>query len=77
MSRESDQARRFVTGDRVRIDIPNEAHPDHSRYHGRHGRVIALIPADGDRHGQRYRVDFDTGGYDDFPPWFLRPPIAV
>ena len=32
----------FEEGDRVRIDIPDEADPDH-RLHGEHGEVAAII----------------------------------
>jgi len=78
MSKESDQVQRFAPGDRVRVDIPDETHPDHRKYHGSHGEVIAVIPDDEVDDGrQKYRVDFDTGGYADFPYWHLRPPIAV
>ena len=78
MSRESDHVQRFATGDRVRVDIPDETHPDHRRHHGRHGRIIAVIPEDAaDEEERKYRVDFDTEGYADFPHWFLRPPISV
>ena len=78
MSRESDQAQRIATGDRIRVDIPDETHPDHRKYHGRHGRVIAIIPDDEvDETRRKYRVDFDVEGYADFPHWHLRPPIAL
>lgn len=77
-SRESDQVQRFTPGDRVRVDIPDEAHPDHRKYHGRHGEVIAVIPGDRvEEERRKYRVDFDVEGYADFPYWHLRPPIAV
>lgn len=78
MSREPDQVRRFAPGDRVRVDIPDEAHPDHRRYHGRHGEIIAIIPEDAtDEWERRFRVDFDAEGYADLPFWHLRPPISI
>lgn len=78
MTRDTDQVHRFGRGDRVRVDIPDEAHPDHRKYHGRHGEVIAVIPDDEVDEGRRkYRVDFDGDGYADFPQWHLRPPIAI
>ena len=36
----------FSTGDRVRIDIPDETDPDHEAYHGVHGRVTAILTDD-------------------------------
>lgn len=82
MSEERPLVREYVTGDRVRVDIPDESHPDHDRYHGKHGRVIATLPAagedvtGGDRREQKVRVEFDGGGYADFERLFLRPPIV-
>lgn len=73
----ANRAQRVSRGDRVRVDIPDEAHPDHARHHGRHGRVIAVIPESAtSRDEVTYRVDFDDGGYADFPDWHLRPPIV-
>jgi ribosomal protein L21E len=66
----------FDVGDRVRIDIPDEAHPDHP-HHGKNGEVIAAIPvaetADGeaDQHGRQFRVALDVGGVVDVRPYFL------
>ncbi len=34
---------RFNTGDRVRVDIPDEGDPDHERYRGRHGTISTII----------------------------------
>lgn len=77
MSGEADPVHRFVPGDRVRVDVPDETDPDHRRYHGRHGQVIAIIPDDQvDEERRRFRVEFDVEGYADFPYWKLRPPIA-
>ena len=66
-------------GDRVRIDIPDEADPDH-RYHGEHGEVVAVTRNDvrlstGDgRDSSLYRVRLASGQEVDF--WWrdLRPP---
>lgn len=37
---------RFTEGDRVRVDLPDENDPDHDRYHGLHGTVIAIVEDD-------------------------------
>lgn len=37
---------RFCEGDRVRIDIPNEADPDFSRLHGEIGEIVGLLEDD-------------------------------
>lgn len=76
---ESHHGQRFAPGDRVRVDIPDETHPDHRRQHSRHGQVIAIIPDDESVPDtqRKYRVAFDDGGYADFPFWHLRPPIVV
>lgn len=80
MSEERPPVREYATGDRVRVDIPDETHPDHERYHGKHGRVVATLPAAGPDGGggreRRFRVEFDGGGYADFERFFLRPPIV-
>lgn len=80
MSREQPLAEEYAPGDRVRVDIPDETHPDHDRYHGNHGYVIAVLPStagDGPSvGGPRVRVEFDGGGYADFGLAFLRPPIV-
>ncbi|MFB6361338.1 MAG: hypothetical protein ABEH59_08460 [Halobacteriales archaeon] len=78
----TDQVRNetFDVGDRVRIDIPDETHPDHP-YHGKNGEVIATIPvaetadATADQRGRQFRVALDVGGVVDVRPYFLRPPI--
>lgn len=78
----SDQVRGapYEVGDRVRIDIPDETHPEHL-HHGTNGEIIAVMP---DRQGQRpdidpasvqYRVDLDTEGVVDVRAHFVRPPI--
>jgi len=72
---------RFSKGDRVRIDIPDEADPDHQEYHGEHGRIIAVLSDDADsltadeRDAQLYRVTFDSGETADFRWRDLRSPI--
>ena len=70
----------YGVGDRVRIDIPDETDSDHRRYHGRHGTIIAVIPASPETpSGEdvvRFRVDLDAGSYADFSVRDLRPPIT-
>lgn len=71
------QTERVSQGDRVRVDIPDESNPDHDRHHGRHGEVIAVLTDSGTEVLElTYRVEFDDGGYEDFPQWHLRPPIT-
>lgn len=68
-------------GDRVRIDIPDESDPDHDRYHGKHGKIISVIPDAGNsstrdsRDADLFRVEFDGGDFADFSRRDLRPPI--
>ena len=82
MSSETNRASRWSEGDRVRVDIPDETDPDHRRFHGRHGRVIAIVPrcssgeAEADPDRSKYRVEFDGGGYADLRWYDLRPPIV-
>ena len=38
--------RRFETGDRVRIDIPNEGDPDHERLHRKQGTIVEILEDD-------------------------------
>ncbi|WP_178915582.1 hypothetical protein [Natronomonas gomsonensis] len=40
---------RFVEGDRVRVDIPDATDPDHDRWHGRVGVVVAIREDDAGR----------------------------
>ncbi|QGA81987.1 hypothetical protein [Halomicrobium sp. LC1Hm] len=72
----------YDTGDRVRIDIPNAADPDHERLHGEHGEVVEVIDDDagentGDpRDSRLYRVRLEDGGDTEDVRWRdLRPPI--
>jgi len=57
----------FTTGDRVRVDIPDETDPDHERYHGCHGTVSKVIEDDAsietgdERDGIIYRIEFEDG----------------
>lgn len=72
----------WSTGERVRVDIPDEANPRHHRYHGHHGTIVARIPPSDDEAGdfmarEKFRVEFDTGGAADFHATELRPPISV
>jgi hypothetical protein len=66
----------FDVGDRVRIDIPDETHPDHP-HHGKNGEIIAEIPGDSrnDRGGRQLRVALDIGDVVDVRPFEVRPPI--
>lgn len=77
----SDQARRLSleVGDRVRIDIPDETHPDH-HHHGTNGEIIAVLSAIDrssldQRQAGRFRVELDTDGIVDVRAEYLRPPI--
>lgn len=71
---------RFVVGDRVRIDIPDETDPDHEVYHGTHGQVIKTLTDAGDamtgdkRDRLLYRIELDSGETADFRWRDLRPP---
>lgn len=71
----------FNTGDRVRIDIPDEADPDHETYHGNHGTLVKTLrdtaaATTGDsRDNTIYRVKLDDGEVADFRWRDLRPPI--
>lgn len=73
---------KFVEGDRVRIDIPDETDPDHEPYHGVHGRVTAILTDDvGEVTGETgesrlYRITLETGETMDFRRRDLRPPIT-
>jgi ribosomal protein L21E len=72
---------RFVEGDRVRVDIPDETDPDHDHYHGVHGTIVSVIEDDAstvtgdDREGRIFRVDLETGVVTDFRWRDLRPPV--
>jgi len=72
---------RFAEGDRVRVDIPDEADLDHNRYHGQHGEVVSVLTDDAEtvtadeRDSQQYRVALETGEMADFRWRDLRPPI--
>ena len=72
---------RFAEGDRVRVDIPDEADLDHNRYHGQHGEIVSILSDDAgtvtadDRDSQLYRVALENGEIADFRLRDLRPPI--
>ncbi|OIB56159.1 hypothetical protein [Natrialba sp. SSL1] len=72
---------RFTTGDRIRVDIPDESDPDHEQYHGRHGTVSRIIEDDAaaetgdERDGIIYRIEFENGITADFRWRALRPPL--
>ena len=71
----------FTTGDRVRVDIPDETDPDHDRYHGLHGRVVTVLEDDvseitGDDHDAViYRIELENEETADFRWRDLRPPF--
>lgn len=71
---------RFETGDRVRVDIPDETDPDHKQHHGEHGEVIKIFHDDaGNETGDKrdsviYRVELNDEIVD--LRWRdLRPPL--
>lgn len=73
--------RRFECGDRVRIDIPDEADPDF-RWHGEHGEVVDFIEDDAGRETEDerdsgvYRVKLEDHGTTLDVRWRdLRPPL--
>ena len=69
----------FREGDRVRIDIPDQADPDFERFHEEHGVVVAILDDDAGsetsdtRDSQLYRVELDMGETMDFRWRDLRP----
>lgn len=70
---------RFSTGDRVRVDIPDETDPDFEHFHDSEGVVIAVeeddagIETGDERDSTIYRVKFETGEKMDFRWRDLRP----
>ncbi len=70
---------RFSSGDRVRIDIPDETDPDFRLYHGQVGEVVETMQDDAgletgdERDSVIYRVELDNGKADDFRWRDLRP----
>jgi ribosomal protein L21E len=73
---------RFETGDRVRIDIPDETDTDHDAFHGEHGTITDVIEDDAgeitgsESDSRLYRIEVEEGGTHDFRERDLRPPIA-
>lgn len=71
---------RFSEGDRVRVDIPDETDPDHERYHGVRGTVVATLEDDAgratgdERDSLLFRVELEDGNIEDFRWRDLRPP---
>jgi ribosomal protein L21E len=71
---------RFSEDDRVRVDIPDETDPDHERYHGVQGTVVAVLEDDADRatgderDSLLFRVELEDGYVEDFRWRDLRPP---
>ena len=72
---------RFAEGDRVRVDIPDETDPEHTKFHGEHGKVVNVLTDDAgevttdERDSQLFRVALETGETVDFRWRDLRPPI--
>lgn len=71
---------RYVKGDRVRVDIPDETDPDHERYHGEEGTIVDVrsdnagsVTGD-ERDSTLYRVELDSGETVDLRWRDLRPP---
>lgn len=71
--------RRFVEGDQVRIDIPDQSDPDHQRYHGETGEIAEIIHDDAGHHSGDGRdsylfyVALDDGRTEHFRWRDLRP----
>lgn len=69
----------FNVGDRVRVDIPDEADPDYDIHHGRQGEVAEVIVDDAgeetldERDSIIYQIKFDNGETGDFRWRDLRP----
>lgn len=72
---------RFTGGDRVRVDIPTEADPNHELYHGQNGIITEVLKDDAgtvtgdEREGTIFRVELDDGETADFRWRDLRPPL--
>lgn len=72
-------SKRFVPGDRVRVDIPDERDPEHDEYHGKHGVVREVRTDDAgettgdERDGYLFTVELDSGPVTDFRWRDLRP----
>jgi hypothetical protein len=70
---------RFTTGDRVRVDIPDETDPDHEDFHRKQGVVVAVFTDEaGDETGDErddvlFRIEFEDGTTMDFRWRDLRP----
>jgi ribosomal protein L21E len=70
---------RFSEGDRVRVGIPDETDPDHERYHGVRGTVVATLEDDAgratgdERDSLLFRVELENGHVEDFRWRDLRP----
>ena len=62
---------RFSPGDRVRIDIPNQADPDFDDLHGEHGTITDVLTDDAvdvtgiEADSLLYRVELDNGSVRD------------
>jgi ribosomal protein L21E len=70
---------RYLKGERVRVDIPNQSDPDFDHYHGRSGRVQQVLEDDAGietedhRDSLLYRIKFENGEIADFRWRDLRP----
>ena len=70
---------RFKTGDRVRIDIPDQEDPDYERFHGCSGTIRSVFEdAAGELSGDErdnylYQVELDSGETAEFRWRDLRP----
>jgi len=64
----------------IRIDIPDQRHPDYDRLHGRHGEITRILEVDADdvtgdlRDATLFRVELDDGTTTDLRWRDLRPP---
>ena len=71
--------KRFDTGDRVRIDIPDETDPDYQRLHDTRGTVVEILEDDAEavtgdsREGYLFRIKLDDGETVDVRWRDLRP----
>ncbi|USZ70037.1 hypothetical protein NGM10_17725 (plasmid) [Halorussus salilacus] len=71
--------RRFEVGDRVRVDIPDEADPDHERLHRKYGTIVEIFEDDagqetGDpRDSHLFSVEIDEGTIEHLRWRDLRP----
>lgn len=71
--------RRFETGDRVRVDIPDTSDPDHQRLHNRTGTIVQILEDDAgadtgdERDSHLFVVKMSNGNTDGLRWRDLRP----